>query len=40
MTTLDVIAKLATLPNTDIIKIEYSEGTINVRTKTSSFLLY
>lgn len=40
MTTLEVIAKLATLPNTDITKIEYSEGVINVRTKTSSFLLY
>ena len=40
MTTLDIIAKLATLPNTDITKIEYSAGVINVRTKTSSFLLY
>ena len=40
MTTLEVIAKLATLPNTDISKIEYNEGVINVYTKTSSFLLY
>lgn len=40
MTTLEVIAKLATLPNTDISKIEYDQGAITVYTKTSSFLLY
>lgn len=40
MTTLEVIAKLATLPNVDISKIEYNKGAIAVYTETSSFLLY
>jgi len=40
MTTLEIIAKLAKLPNDDIIKIEYHGGIIAVYTEKSSFLLY